>query len=422
MRLHRTCSFVLAAILGAGSLAACGSSGDGNGTSSSGRVTLQVWGFAKLSDTLVRQYESLHPNVKINVKIGDYDAAHNSLRTALASGKTPDIAQIAIDFMGEFAATPAVFTDLRAYGADKLSGQYLDWRWKGGVAEGGPVIGIPTDVGGMAVAYRSDLFKSAGLPSDPKKVGALWPTWDQYIATGQKYTAASGKKFIDSGKSIFRAESNQGTQKYTGPGGTLIYGSNPLLKDAWDHGTRAIGAGLSANVATLSPQWGAALAKGDVATIIAPAWMLTLIEQMAPKTKGKWNIATLPGGAGNDGGSFLTVPKKAAHPKDAYDFVSWMESPANQLALFKENNTFPAVPSLYQDPAVRSFKNPFFGDAPVGKIYSTSVQSMKPFTVGPKDRQIENQFEMGLGRVEEHKEPAAAAWTSVLAAIKREVQ
>jgi cellobiose transport system substrate-binding protein len=408
-----------AAIIGAGVLAGCGSSGDNAG--GSGHVTLQMWGFANLSQPLVTQYEKEHPDVTIDVKISDYDASHQTLTTALAAGKVPDLAQIAIDYMGEFVANPGTFTDLRKYGAGNLAGEFLDWRWKGGVAADGSVVGIPTDVGGMAVAYRTDLFASAGLPTDPAAVSALWPTWDGYIAAGHKYVQATGKKFVDSGKSVFRAESNQGGEKYTRADGSFIYETNPVIKQAWDDGTKAIAAGLSANLGTFTPQWNAALANSGVATVIAPAWMLSSIRQQAPTTKGKWNIATLPGTAGNDGGSFLAVPKRAAHPQQAYDFIKWLEAPANQLALFKENATFPSTPQLYTDPAVQGYTDPFFGSAPIGKIYTTSVQAVKPFSVGAKDRLIEQQFENAIYSVDQGKAAPDKAWRTALDGVKREV-
>jgi cellobiose transport system substrate-binding protein len=381
-----------------------------------------MWGFANLSQPLVQQYQRDHPNITINTKVSDYDASHQTLTTALAAGKVPDLAQIAIDYMGEFVANPETFTDLRDYGAQDLAGQFLDWRWKGGVAKDGAVVGIPTDVGGMAVAYRIDLFQAAGLPTDPAKVTALWPDWDGYIAAGQKYVQATGKKFVDSGKSVYRAESNQGSEKYVGPDGKPIYESNPVIRSAWDHGTRAIAAGLSANLGSFTPQWNAAIANGGVATMIAPAWMLGTIQQQAPDTKGKWNIAGLPGTAGNDGGSFLAVPKKAAHPKEAYDFIRWLESPENQLALFKENNTFPSAPALYDDPAVRDYTNPFFSGAPVGKIYTASVKAVKPFPTGGKDRLIEQQFENAMYSVDQRKASPDQAWQTALAGARREAQ
>lgn len=324
--------------------------------------------------------------------------------------------------MGEFVATPQAFTDLRSFGADQIKGDYIDWRWNGGVASDGTVVGIPTDVGGMAVAYRTDLFAKAGLPTDPEKVSALWPTWPDYISAGKKYVAATNKKFVDSGKAIFRAESNQGNEKYVDAEGKAVYDSNPQIRKAWDDGVAAIDAGLSANLATYTPQWGAALANGGIATLIAPAWMLSQIVQQAPKTKGLWNIAKLPGGAGNDGGSFLAVSKNAKHPKEAYEFIKWLEAPEQQLALFKDNQTFPATPKLYDDPAVLGLKNPFFGDAKIGEIYIESVKAVKPHPVGPKDRMVENRFENGIGRVDQGVQKPDAAWDQTLAEAKRELQ
>ncbi|WP_370056101.1 extracellular solute-binding protein [Leifsonia sp. EB41] len=406
------------AIVSAGLLVLSGCSGSSG--ESSGPITLNFWGFSSLYKPQVEQYEKLHPNIKIQQKIGDYDAAHQTLLTALSAAKGPDIGQIAIDYMAEFTATPQAFTDLRTLGANDIKGDYLDWRWSGGVAKDGTVVGIPTDVGGMAVAYRTDLFQAAGLPTDPKAVSALWPTWNDYIATGKKYVAATGKKFIDSGKAIFRAASNQADLKYTDKDGKLVYATNPAIKQSWDYGVEAINAGLSANVPTYSPQWNAALADGGISTLIAPAWMLLSIKQQAPATAGKWNIATLPGAAGNDGGSFLVVPKHAAHPKEAYDFIKWLEAPEQQLSLFKDTADFPAVPSLYTNPVVTSYKDSFFSDAPAGQIYVDSVKAYHGHPVGPKDRAIENQFENGLGRVDQGQQSGDASWRQTLSDAKRE--
>jgi cellobiose transport system substrate-binding protein len=420
MKPSKAMSVLAIAVLGVTALAGCSSSK--KSSASGGNVTLEMWGFSDLSKSLVSEYEKSHPGITIHSKISDYDASHQTLLTALASGRGPDIAQIAIDYMGEFVANPSTFTDLRQYGADSLKPDYIDWRWNGGVASDGTIVGIPTDVGGMAVAYRTDLFRKAGLPTSPAAVGALWPTWQGYLDAGRKYVAATHKKFIDSGKAIFRAESNQGDMKYVDASGKPIYDTNPQIKTAWDDGVAAIKGGLSDNVATYTPQWDAALANGGIATLIAPAWMLSQIVQQAPKTKSKWNIAALPGGAGNDGGSFLAIAKHAAHPKEAYDFITWLEAPAQQLALFKENQTFPATPGLYDETAVQGLTNPFFGDAQIGKIYIDSVKAVKPHPVGPKDRIIENQFENGIGRVDQGIQDAGAAWTQTLSDVKRELQ
>jgi len=402
------------------SLLLAGCSG-ASGGSSDEKITLNMWGFADLYKPQVQQYEKDHPNITIQSKISDYDASHQTLLTALAAGKGPDIGQIAIDYMGEFVDKPAAFTDLRKFGADKIEKNYLDWRWAGGVATNGSVVGIPTDVGGMAIAYRTDLFQAAGLPTDPAEVSKLWPDWKGYLATGKKYVDATGQKWVDSGKSVFRAESNQGDEKYYDAKGKTVYESNSQIKRSFDDGVAAIDGGMSANVATFTPQWGAALANGGFATLPAPAWMLGVVQQQAPDLAKEWSIATLPGTSGNDGGSFLVVPKASKHAKEAYDFISWLEDPKQQLANFKATNTFPSTPSLYSNPAVTSLKNPYFSDAPVGTIYTDSLKAVKGHPTGPKDRIIENQFENALGRVDQGQQSGPDAWKQALGDAKREI-
>ncbi|GAF20371.1 sugar binding secreted protein [Bacillus sp. JCM 19046] len=74
-----------------------------------------------------------------------------------------------------------MFYDLSEYGATDLEGDYLDWKWQQASSDDGSVIGIPTDIGPMAMAYRVDLFEEAGLPTDPDEVAEVMSTWDDYI-------------------------------------------------------------------------------------------------------------------------------------------------------------------------------------------------------------------------------------------------
>ncbi|PAE14366.1 hypothetical protein CHH91_19975, partial [Virgibacillus sp. 7505] len=60
---------------------------------------------------------------------------------------------------------------------------------------------------------------------------------------------------------------------------------------------------------------------GDYATLLGPAWMIAVIQGNAPNAAGNWSIADMPEGAGNWGGSFVTIPTETDHPEEAYDFV-----------------------------------------------------------------------------------------------------
>ena len=55
-------------------------------------------------------------------------------------------------------------------------------------------------------------------------------------------------------------------------------------------------------------------------------------------------------------------------------------------------------------------------------VYIASVQGMKAHPVGAQDRIVENQFENGLGRVDQGSQSGAKSWSQVMSDVKRELQ
>ncbi|MEY3277523.1 MAG: hypothetical protein RLZZ426_9 [Actinomycetota bacterium] len=382
---------------------------------------------------LVAQYEKLHPNIKIQISISSMDEVSNSLTTKCLSRKTPDIVAIEISWSGRWRQKSSCLTDLRTMSpsASTLESKYLGWRWDQGVAFDGKVIGIPTDVGGYAVAYRTDLFKAAGLPTDRAKVAALWPTWDKFIATGKAFKLKTKKAFIDNSGNMFAAILNQGNQKFYNNSGGFVYATNPQVKTAFNTATKAmttsfpasskLKADIGARIAPFTTDWIAGINKGAFAVTLAPAWMMDYIKKDAPKTKGKWDIATIPGGTGNLGGTQLAIPAFAPNKVEAWKFLSWYTAPAQQLQVFKKYGIFPAASSLYTNVALKGYKDPFFNNAPVGSIYIKSVAAVQPIIEGEKQRIIDQIFGQALSRVARGAQTPAAAWSQTMTDIRKSV-
>ncbi|MFB4280260.1 extracellular solute-binding protein [Nonomuraea sp. MTCD27] len=418
MKLREATPVVLATALVL-TAAACGGGGPAQ-PSGDGR-SFEFWSFTGINQKeSVEDYQKANPGVQVKLtEVGTSVETAQALTTALAGGKVPDLVLIQGDDLPKFVQQPQNFQDLRQYGADKVKGDYLDWVISQSVAKSGEIIGIPTDVGGMAVAYRTDLFMEAGLPTARDEVSKLWPTWDAFIETGRKYTAATGKAFIDNAAtSVFFQAVNQGPQKYYDPSGNAVYATSPQVKTAFDLAIRTAQAGITAKQSSFSEGWSAGMGKGDFAVISAPSWMLGSIRDNAPDTKGKWDIATIPGGAGNWGGSYLAIPKGAANPKAAWDYISKTQSPQGQLEHFTGSGALPTTPSVYQDPKLTGLKDPFFSDAPTGKIYTDSLLGLKPFLIGPDSSAIGQEFLNAITNVEQGKGDPAKAWDAALANIK----
>ena len=405
-----------------------------------GEKTLKIWTFGNvIQPLLVREYKSLHPEITLDIKKSDLDPLNGrDLVTACTAGSSgPDITAIEIAYSGYWRSYPQCFMDLRKMkttvgkeSAKTIKKEYLPWRWANGVAYDGTVIGIPTDVGGLQVAYRTDLFKKAGLPTDRVAVGKLWPTWDKFIAVGEKYMnslSAKEKKagigFMDNAGTIFAAKLNQGKEKYyrnnNTPNGILIYKKNKSVKDAFDATVVALNKKIGTRVGQFTSDWNVGMTKGKFAVILAPAWMLDYIKQQAPKTAGKWDVAAIPGGGGNQGGTQLSIPTSGnpANRQAAWDFIQWYLAPAQQLKVFQTYGFFPTTTSLYDDPALLNYKSKFFNNAPIGKIYASGVSKLKPIFEGKKQRAIDSAFGNALARIAAGKQKPAAAWKKALAEI-----
>lgn len=366
---------------------------------------------------LYQQYEASHPGITIHEDTEDYAPHHTALAQHLATGAgADDIEAIEVGFIAQYAAQPQYFADLRQYGAKSLKSRYPAWKWNQAVARNKSVIGLGTDVGSLGICYRKDLFKKAGLPTTPAKLAKLWPTWAAFEAVGKRYQkhAPAGTKFIDSGSNLYNAIVGQANPAYYSKSGKVIASSNPKVKQAWNLTMNAIKLHEDLGLTAFSNDWNTGFKKGTFATVTCPAWMMGYIQGQAPDASGKWNIAPVPGGGGNWGGSFLTVTKQSQHPTEAAALVKFLTSPASETYVFKHTGNLSSEIPVLKSPAVQRFKNPYFSNAPVGKIFANSALKLKPQILGPHQGDFQTDATNAVQRVEQHKQSPAAAWKQFL--------
>ena len=153
------------------------------------KITLRVALFGDFGyHDLYTKYEASHPDIDIKEDIQSYADHHANLAKHLAVGSgADDIESVEVGFIAQFKSQPRYFNNLNSMGASKLKKLWLDWKWKQSIAPNGAQIGLGTDVGSLAICYRRDLFKKAGLPSSRAAVSKLWPTWQRFIAVGKRF-------------------------------------------------------------------------------------------------------------------------------------------------------------------------------------------------------------------------------------------
>ena len=399
----------------------------GSGSSDSGQqITLKVGLFGTFNykeGGLYDEYMKLHPNIKIvEDSVEDEGKYYPALLTHLSAGSGLDDVQ-GLD-VGRIADVTqnlsSKFVDLNSLGAASLKDTFYPAKWAAGTTSDGKVMGLGTDYGPLAICYRTDLFAAAGLPTDSAAVSALWPDWNGYVNTGLQYKAKAkaGDAWVDTAGGIFNAIVGQSANQYYDKSGNLIVDSNPAVKTAWSTAMQLSTQGLTAKLSQFGDAWNKAFTTGSFATIACPAWMTGYIKGQAKDASGKWGIAQIPGGTGDWGGSYLAIPKASKHQKEAYDLISWLTAPAQQEKMFTSQGHFPSSQTAAQDASVQSATDPYFGTAPMGKIFSDSAKGIPDAVLGPKDGTVKDLLSKAITRVEAQGQSPDASWSQAMKDIK----
>ncbi|MET7749397.1 extracellular solute-binding protein [Micromonospora sp. NPDC005367] len=409
MRRVRLTAAALAAITALSGLVACGEDAAGEKPAKLVVDTFGEFGY----DEIVKQYEKdtgIKVELRKTAQLNDY---RPKLVQAIATGEgAGDVVALEEGILNEFKVEPDNWVDLRGLVADH-SNDYLAWKYDLGVTPNGSLLGLPTDVGSLAVCYRRDLFAAAGLPTRRDKVAALWRDWTGFIETGEKYREATGKGMLDSVTTAASAVMYQkGGDLFYDDGDNIVAETSPSVKAAWDTAIAMADAKISAAAATWSPEWSSGFKTGTFAATLCPSWMLGVVaENSGPKNAGKWDVAPVPGGAGNWGGSWLGVPTQSRYPKEAAKLAEYLTSADSQIAAFKLKGPLPTNLDALQNADFTGYTNKYFNNAPTGKIFGESVRRIQPLHLGPKHQAVkENALEPALRAYESGEATKQQAW------------
>jgi cellobiose transport system substrate-binding protein len=429
MRTIRTTRTAILALLLAAALGAAGcTSTDSSPAASSGKVTLTMdmfGNFGYQEAGLLAEYQRLHSDVTIRYSSIQQESEYwPKVQTKLnAPSSTSDIYGIEVSRIAEVVQNqPDRWVDLKSLGAGGLEQNYYDWKWKSAVNKDGRILGLGTDIGPLAICYRTDLFRQAGLPTDREQLSRMWSSWPAYLDLGRQFKARAPKNvaFVDTASGLYNAILGSAAEQYYDQSGAPIYQTNPAVKAGWDLAVSAIQAGLTARLKQFDPPWNQAFANGSFASVACPSWMIGYIKGQDKNGAGHWDVAKGPG-VGNWGGSYLGIPRNSKNQRAAYDLISWLTAPAQQATLFQKMGIFPAAKVAAESPAVAGAKDPYFGDAPIGQIFGTIAGELPLAPVGPKDGQIRDTINNGLLSVDTQGKDPNQAWQQTLRSIKNAI-
>jgi cellobiose transport system substrate-binding protein len=370
-------AFSATAIVLAGCAGGSGDTGDGGNADEKITLTVATFNDFGYTDELLQEYMDENPNVTIeHTRAAESGDARSNYFAKLGKGGLADIEAVEIDWFAEAMQ----YSDMLAEAPDSVKGRWLDWKEAAATDGEGRLVGFGTDIGPQGICYRSELFAAAGLPSDREGVAELFNgDWENFLDVADQYKAATGKPMIDSANSVLQGIVNQIEYTYTEPDGAVIATENPEIQAAYELVTeRAVP--NSAYAGQWSDDWFASMANGEFAAMLCPGWMLGVIEGNAADTTD-WDIADVfPGGGGNWGGSYLTVPADGDNVEAALALADWLTAPEQQMKAFANAGTFPSQLEALESTELAEATNAYFQDAPVGEILSTRAEAV---TVAP---------------------------------------
>ncbi|MET9449241.1 ABC transporter substrate-binding protein [Streptomyces cinerochromogenes] len=431
-RSQRLMALTAVAALTTGLLAGCANDSDdgtsdnsGGGGGGKGGITLTIGTFgvfgykqAGLYDEYMRLHKDI--NIKENVTTRT-DVYWPKVLTRLQAGSgTDDVQAIEVGNITEAVQTQAdKFVDL---GKEVDKSQWLDWKNAQATAKDGKLIGLGTDIGPMAICYRKDLFKKAGLETDRTKLAAQWKgDWAKYVDLGKQYMkkAPDGTKFVDSASSVYNAALGGGGTRYYDKDGNVVWDESDGVKKAWDVAMTVATSDMSAKLKQFDKPWDQGFANGTFATVACPAWMLGQIQEKAGDSgKGNWDVAAAPTAA-NWGGSFLGVPTAGKHQKEAIEFVKWLTAPEQQAKVFAKQASFPSTPSAYAGLKPASGTTAYFSNAPITQIFADSAKTIPVQYFGIKDQPINTALtDIGILQVEQKGKSPEQGWDAAKNEIK----
>nr|MBN2277949.1 extracellular solute-binding protein [candidate division Zixibacteria bacterium] len=312
----------------------------------SDKVTLDWWQFwtdpaiRPTIEKMVADYETAHPDVKINITDLTWADGHEKIVIAFSSGSAPDIVELGSDWVAEFSSAGkladlglSVITD---------TADYIGWSpgiWNDSI------YAFPWILGTRVLFINQDLTQKAGLDENYVPLN-----WDQMKEACYKIDSL-GKGIHGFGSNA--AEKHRLYKKFLpffwAADGRIVSKDGKYVVFASDKAYTALKFYKeltdSCSLVDTQRRLEDAFLDGKIGMIISGDWLLKRIKNEKPKI----NFVTtfIPGpkfpGKSFAGGEYLAVSQSSPNKAAAIDFIKYLASPENQVLFCKAN--YSASPS-----------------------------------------------------------------------------
>lgn len=385
----------VATLLGA---AAC--SGGAPETSGDEPVQLVYWSWAPEIESIVDIWNEQNPDIQVDVStaagFGEFTA---KLLAAYEAGNAPDVNNTNYQNLPLLitSGVAADITDAMDPLRDDFSPVALDM-----VDFDGTIYGVPQATTPNLLIYREDRFAELGLPV-PK-------TWEEFADVARQVRERDPDTYLfnfdPANFGFFHAmaqqNATQGWSLQDGVWGVQL--DSPEAREVAAFWGTLVEEDLVSTQQGGSPELNAAVAAGEVLSVVDSVWAPVSIAGYAPDTAGSWQVVPVPQWnaaapvSGVLGGSATMVSSQTEYPEEAAEFAIWLNHSMDSLeAYVAKVSIFPAMlearslPELQTPPALVSNVPDFFAIAAEVDTYS------EPVVWGPNVTTASESFASAFG-------------------------
>ncbi len=416
-------------------VAACGGpAASTSSSSSSGGVVDITWQTMWSGNTLtllsqmVDKFNATHPDIHVtesNIPSATGDA---KLLSEIAAGDPPDVFTEWNPVLGEYAADGTI-QSMTKY----LTGSYSGLeKWLYPIAlQGGEYNGslyaLPMGMNSWALYYNKSMLRAAGISSPPTTLAELYT--DQ-----AKEWKISGGKLEQIG---FYPSYSQGMEYFDSFFGAVnCFDSSGKYDLASCPGAQAEAKFLASydcypysGVAAMETAYGG-VAGGDDDSFVAGKEGFTMDgpwegAQNIPVTNtamdNNFGVVAFPGTVGGPStfgqGNYNIIPKGAAHPQQAFEFIAWLAGYNNEAfmtSLYPKGGWMPTSPAAVATPAFQAWlkANPWL---------DVFVQQMSsPLSETPKLTPTESEYFTAEATASEEIAEKSVTWQNALTYIDQQ--
>lgn len=391
-------------------LASCGKSAEE-------KVTITFWGTTEGKETeffekRIQSFEKEHPGIKVNMVHVPFGVSSNQYKTAILGDETVDAFRADNSWIPEYAELDILYPlnelatqeDLSTYVESAL--QSTKYKEK--------VYGLPSVIEAPALMYNKRLLKEAGYDNAPT-------TMDEMLEMAQAIT--DGNQY-----GIYLHDDSYFAMPYLWAfgGGTItddrkIEIASPNSVKAFEFMRKLKEEGVTQPYPTFEDGYNVMMKdfkEGKTAMIINGPWAVADILS-APEFKQSDNlgIAPIPKGPGGQGspvgGHSLVISKYSKHPKETYEFISYLTNAESETLQAKELKTLPTQSAAYQDESLKS--------DPIVQSFKAQLDAAKARPSIPEGAQMFGDFTPNLADIllgnqsaQEGAQRIQAAWKDML--------